>query len=173
MDHCESTILSSDERARLRLSGSLSIFYCLLIWIHSVVVVVVCFVAIARMIWVAELLVMICIKIRRILKVCANPFMVTSIFFSLANIAIIDFDPFPVGKWPYQRNFFRPKILLLHQAASLFFLVSNSENVIVPLGTTYHPGYFFSLSSMSQNHWSVGQETLNLTIVCSQKKYNF
>ena len=55
MDHCESTILSSDERARLRLSGSLSIFYCLLIWIHSVVVVVVCFVAIARMIWVAEL----------------------------------------------------------------------------------------------------------------------
>ena len=55
MDQCDSTILSSDERARLRLSGSLSIFYCLLIWIHSVVVVVVCFVAIARMIWVAEL----------------------------------------------------------------------------------------------------------------------
>lgn len=83
MDHCDSTILSSDERARLRLSGSLSIFYCLLIWIHSVVVVVVCFVAIARMIWVAELLVMICIKIRQILKVCANPFIVTSIHWQI------------------------------------------------------------------------------------------
>ena len=142
MDHCESTILSSDERARLRLSGSLSIFYCLLIWIHSVVVVVVCFVAIARMIWVAELSVQWYVsKLDESWRYVPTPLWLNQYFFSLANTAIIDFDPFLVGKWPYQRNFFRHKILLLHQA--LFFLVSNSENVIVPLGTTYHPGYFF------------------------------
>ena len=166
MDHCESTILSSDERARLRLSGSLSIFYCLLIWIHSVVVVVVCFVAIARMIWVAELSVQWYVsKLDESWRYVPTPLWLNQYFFSLANTAIIDFDPFLVGKWPYQRNFFRHKILLLPQALVLFGLQLRKCDSTI--GYYLPPRIFFSLSSISQNHWSVGQETLNLTIVCS------